>query len=290
MSSWHFLFAALLVASCTPDTFATDDAAVTNDGATSDGGRCNSTHNFGLPQDVIFRDTSPTSPIIPIHGVARFSQDELTMFFDDPVAGKIYTSTRANRNADFVGENEILTDIGKAHIQPAPDVGSQRLFFEQDNSGLKAIFSDTIGGGASELPFLSGSTNYSMPYVPKPGAMYFVTTDGTNTIRRTDISSTSSPVNQSTPAFGKTLSIQANAVVVDGTESLLYYSVGIDSGSAAMFESRFSSGTWSTPIAAPVVASPAPDRPTWLSPDGCRLYYRVWKDITTTTLVYADRT
>ncbi len=285
---YGFSCALCLGVACSTDTFDTPDGAadVSNDVVVSDAASdapaivCKVTDPFVSVTQVFYRDTA-TGADKPITGIARFGVDELAMYFDDSSNGVLYRSTRTaitGTGASFVGRVAIATDVAQPKHGPTTTL-TGLLFFDSTStitlsdggSVFSSIFVEGLGdaGPPTAQNVFVGASNYTLPYAANETAAFYIAAGGPPTIRRqaynpsgTAKGSPSSPI----PDTG------AAAVVVNRTETIAYFSLGV----GLSVQMSFGGTSWSTPqtlTVPPGTTAITPVTPTWTSSGDCHLYF-----------------
>lgn len=162
------------------------------------------------------------------------------------------------------------------------------LYFSAIVSGTSAIHrsgSDATDFAAAEVWLASPQVNLTMPYVANDGVLYVI--QGTGPMRV----AIDGAGRAGTPVAVAGVPATAKAVAVNDDESILYYGEGDTFDTAATHEMRKSGSTWVAKDAQALVIDGLQkvEAPTWLSPDGCRLYVLGWASVVDRALYLAVR-
>ena len=263
-----------------PHDASTLDAVVGSEGSTLDADpadRCRPGAPFGAGQAVTELNTST------IEFSARLTPDELTIYFSRWADANyaIFTATRTARSLAFstpVAFAPANIDIRSSHPSPSDD-GRAVYFYSQFDEGSVLDQSYVVSRSSTSAPFgaasLLGALGTS-PYVRGDrSAMYSLIG---NEIRRTQL-----PAAGSAPVLPSTVSILWTDPVPSRDELTLFLA-GTELGGGPPTAPRIfvasrpsTADLFSSPaplgVLAPTDANPANETPSWLSPDGCALYF-----------------
>lgn len=248
---------------------------------------CDLTREFGTPSVVASLSTPEDE------GAARFSDDELTVWFDGTrgadASFDLYTAKRDAIDAAFADASALAVVNAESSHEYSPAVSSdgQFLFFERAARATPTnsdLFVARLDAGEPDAPApiveLTTSGYEANPYVrgtgdeiwyaavgPDNSIDVFVaerTTTGVYGKARVAALSATPPANDDSPV----VSSDGLVVFFASTRAL----PGL-AGANIWMASRSSPGvTFDAPVPVANVNSSFDDRPTWISADGCRLY------------------
>ena len=230
---------------------------------------------------------------------ARFTEDELTVYFarsiDAPGTGNlaVYVATRRDVNTSFGPATTIpVVDVAfTSHFAPSITHDGLALYFNErpDTSGatmdIWVAHRTSANGPFSEVEpvaHVNSARNNANPIVtPDESALYFYSDRSGQKLIYVAARTT-------TGEFGPPASIPAIDSDEDGNVA-----VNADQTTIAFSSTRTprrydddiwishradTSSDWSPPVNVAEVNSYATDNPTWLSPDGCRMYIQSDRD------------
>ena len=265
---------------------ATDAAADAASDADAAGPTCDLDAPFGHATLVDYRSSADAGSI-PLSGVLRLDAKAERFGIFDAVQGPSTKIFFAGRVGDgLVGADERVASASVVRASPALSSDGKVLYFSAVVAGKSAIYrsgSDVTDFAAAALWLGSAQANMVMPYVANDAALYFV--DGTGPMR-VAIDGTGKA---GAPAAVGGVPATATAVAVNEAESVLYYGEGNSFDTAATHEMRWSGSTWVAKDVQPLVIDGLQkvETPTWLSPDGCRLYVLGWESVVDRALYLA---
>ena len=246
---------------------------------------CDVRNEFGEPEIV------PSLSTTEDEGSARFSDDELTVYIDaqrgtSSTPWSILTATRASRDLPFPTPIEVV-GVQSTDFQYSPTVRADGLgiLFERNTSsdGATRLYGATRAKKTDSfgMPFLLANVN-SGDYTAQP----FSRGDATE-IWYVNAQQSHPAINLATRGpGGYTTEVVANvndatfrqgAPVISADGLALYFASDKPiSGSTDLniwVTTRPSkSAPFVTPVPVTVLNTPQIDKPSWISPDGCRLY------------------
>jgi Tol biopolymer transport system component len=275
------LAVVLCVAACGGGDPAATDATVVDAPPTA---RCSPTGAFGPPKEL----TTLNGPTEDLGG--RLSNDELTILFSRTNADQtwdIWTASRGTIDADF-GTPEVVGSINTIYSElwPSATTDGKALYFMSDRvtPGTYGIFvstrasttapwgppaasADLMTGDAT--PYLANATSfYFAAGAGRMGAgmndIYRATLDGAGKLTMIDavIGGVDSPASEDIP-------------VVTADELHIYFarSNGTDFDVFEASRSSLADG-FGAAAGVPGISTTGYDElPSWISPDGCHLYY-----------------
>ncbi len=283
-------------AACSPDykgtpPFVTDDGdAGVADGGGADGvspgdtgaaGRCDRGKPFGPGAPL--SDLSP--PDDPSSEPSVFlTADELTAYLASERPGgsgktDLYVATRAQRDLPFGKPLPLpgsVNGAGDERHATLPD-DELSLYFERSGAWFRATRTTPTGTFGAPTALLSGQLVFS-PYVAASGKSAYFTHlrgDGGSTFVLFQYDFAQARLSE-LPGLSA-LSFGANPVVI-ANERELYFR-----GSGGILRTAFDEATraWSQPAAAAVGQAGLTNAPTFVTRDGCLLYYSVEKPLGT---------
>jgi len=250
--------------------------------------------------------TSP-SPVTELNtanrdAFLRLSPDQLTAYFSSDVVGAAailggWKSTRTSATATFTAPVRLVitNDTAVEMWSPTLTADGLTLYFTRTVANAqKDIFKATRAAttdnfsGLTPVTALNGASSEEDVYVvPDGSALYFSSDRGngsTFSIFRAAASGTtfSPPVE----VLADT-SLFVNRVVISPDELTMFYQ-----GANEIHETRRASKTdaWTLQPALAVLGSSNADHPTWISPDGCHLYFESDRGGVPLNLYSASRT
>jgi hypothetical protein len=308
LSAWILLFAACgdddnggvrpdASAATDAPAAATNDAGLTDgatdlDGGTGDAGpRCDPKRPFGVPTPLTSVNTAAEE-----HDV-HLSPDELTIYItvrEDEDGGQydLFTASRPSETASF-GNRERL---GGINDPPTADLSPS-----VSDNGLWVVYASSRDGGLGGTDLwratrpnpgvdfdqvrLVASVNSAAtetdPWV-LPNALYFATNRGSisSSIFRTSFTQNQAMVVVGTPGAVPGLANGGTAddfaPVVAGDERTIFFGTSRNAAAKAdIFTATRDSATaaFDPPTRVEGLSSPSSEFPTWLSADGCRIYF-----------------
>lgn len=267
----------------TPSPEAGADVAA-DVGASDASVSCDLDAPFGAATLVDFRPSLDAGSI-PLSGVLRVdAKDERFGAFDavQGPATKIFVALRSG--GSFVSADERVASTTVVHSSPALFGDGKDLLFVAPSAGKNAIF--RAPADAKDLteaaPWLTDAADLAMPYVASDDAVYAVR--GGAAIR---VPVTAKKAGTPTAVDGVPANV--NGVVVDASETVLYYGRGSSFADAELHEMRKSGSTWTEKGAVTIGGLQKPETPSWLSADGCRLYVRGWPSPIDRVLYVAEK-
>ncbi|HUS31503.1 MAG TPA: hypothetical protein VMZ53_23520 [Kofleriaceae bacterium] len=215
----------------------------------------------------------------------RLSPDELTAYFSSDVVGAatvlgLWKSTRASTSATFAAPARLLLTGDNAVEVWSPTVTANglTLYFTRTNgNSQKDIYKATRGaitdanfsGVALVAELNTASSEEDVYVVPDGSAIYFSSDRGNgNTLSIFRAQLNGSTFSPPTEVLADT-NLFVSRVVISPDELTMFYQDANE-----IHETRRASKTapWTLEPALTVLGSPNADHPTWISPDGCRLY------------------
>lgn len=239
---------------------------------------------------------------------ARFTAGETTAFFAnygvdggvlygapggdgfllDNFWGDIYSITRASTAAPF-GTAKLVSSLSSPTLEGAPTVtadGKTAYFARYEGSTTKATIWTAVGGSGTEFdgpaPVAGGLNDggsEESPYVlPDGSALYFKRTQKTlGGLYRSPVANGKVGDPQPVPGIASNAGDYLGTVVVSGDELTIYWSVGIQGVTAGTDIFVATRADKSLPFsgkhALTEVNTALEESPTYVSADGCRLYY-----------------
>jgi len=225
-------------------------------------------------------------------GSARFTEDELTIFFDSDRPGTtglfdLWTATRPSIGAAFgtatqiAGVNSALEEFG-----PNETTNGLTLFFEQqDKNAVSRLYKSTRAAGGmpfgnvTALASINSNDYTANPFVRGDGSEIWYVSD-TGLLTTIDLyHATIGPMGTFVGAKVNNVNTSAEefAPVVSADGLTLYF--GTDATVAGLggvnvwVATRASKGVdFGAPVLVPNVNTTSDEQPTWISPDDCRLY------------------
>ncbi len=270
-----------------PKDAAVDTAPPADAGSDAAGPACDLDAPFGKAVLVDYRSAADAGAI-PLSGILRIdATNERFAVFDADQGGttKIFVADRVG--SGFVGADERAASSTVAHAYPALSTDGKTIYFSALVAGKNAIHriaSDAKDFTAAEVWLSDPQVHMVMPFVANDGALYFGTGPGP---MRVAIDGAGKP---GVPAPLPGVPVSTNGVVVNASETILYYGEGNTFDTASLHEMRKSGGTWvakDPPIA--IDGLQKVQTPTWLSPDGCRLYVQGWPNVIDRALYVAAK-
>ncbi len=235
---------------------------------------------------------------------ARLSPDELKVFF---VAGSgtgtaIFTASRTSRDVPFTKPATKLNGVnGDGAADKAPTITGNllKLYFVATGGGYERIFlasrqtTGTAFATLGEVPALNKPypALTGMPYVLPPGDVIYVASTRASTSAVPDkldiYRAQQTGTNWEAPLLVTNINdmtLMDTAPVVDATESVMYFARGKAGGDIDIYVTYRISGEFGTPLKVPaptdVLNTTQAEFTSFISPDGCRLYfYRTWNAV-----------
>jgi hypothetical protein len=231
---------------------------------------CDSTLPFGTPAAVPGLDSAE------LEGGARFTSDELTVIFDrgDETHADLFIAHRATRT-DPVGPGEPLALDGSPESEVRPWISDDQLTILFDR-----VSNPTLGPSDGDwTPRIATREFAGSPFLPEAEQSFGVAGDGsaypmvdatgTGTIYSRGGGILQQPIVNWDPTGTEMLVADRYRPVLTRDELTLY------SGQGVYISQRASRDV---PFGEPVRLFDG-DSPTWISPDGCRLYFEHMGDI-----------
>jgi hypothetical protein len=237
-------------------------------------GACDRSAPFGAPAPVSELDTPG------IDEQAALSADGLAIYFMSNRAGgsQVFTASRPTVDAPF-GTPVRLTSLDSASYDTwnvAITGDGLAAYFVTDQGGADHMYqatrASTFAGFAGKSAMPSPVASGEQPYVvPDGSALYF--TSGA-AIARASLGQPIATQLQSTLAVPPH---QVGIPVVTADERTIYFSV-YDSGVFASYDIWMATrvhaaDAWSAPVPVSELDTPAFEAPSWISGDGCELYF-----------------
>lgn len=242
----------------------------------------------GPPQcdlDAPFADVRPLVEINTSaneHG-AHLTADELTMFFARNQ--QLFRSTRASRKDVFAPPERLVFDADDGGVllagdfDPVLEPDGVTLYFSSTRAGYvdsdiwRARANEGTFGGLEPVPGLATRSEESHPYPTRTGMWLAVRAEGARKIwyapRTTDGFRPPAPVQE--------LSDLAEASpVLTPDELRIYFGRIRELGEVRIFTARRTNVAvpFETPVPVTELDGPGVRSPSWVSPDGCRLYFQ----------------
>lgn len=239
---------------------------------------CNLSAPFGNIGPVTSLDTSF------IDGQAALSPDELTVYFLSNrlnAGSNVFTASRSTKTAPFGSVAPLASlNVTGADTWNATLTGDAlTAYVVTDQGGVDHMY---VAKRASSLVAFGPFNQMPSPIVT--GEQPFVRPDG-QVLYYTD--QTTAPLSIARAALGPSPSVSTVAVAVTGhdvgipvvnaSDTILYFAVfhagQIDSYDIWMATRPTASAAWSAPSPVTELNTPSFDVPSWISADGCRIYY-----------------
>jgi hypothetical protein len=238
----------------------------------------------------------------------RLTEDELTIVFDSyrDRDRHIYVATRASR-ADAFGTASPMDGVNAAgHWDGFPAMTRDRLtiYFETTRNGPYQVVRATrpntlVGFSAIEVVANVNLEQEGQPAITSDGGtLYFVRVAnnraGVFVAQRRQDGGFDTPL----PVTGIGAPYSENQSPVPAADDLTLYFTSYRQGDGAkgdwdiwMARRAARGDTWSTPVNVQELNTAGEERPSWVSPDGCRLYFsRNSPTDPIRKIYYADRT
>jgi hypothetical protein len=311
------LAAALLAAGCAsvlgiPDDVVRGSGAQGDDGGdNNEGGTHDGPGGDDGPGSDGGHDANGDAPIVPTcdpkkdftapvvlagistganEGSARFTDDELTIWFDtdrgDGGPFDLYTATRATTGSAF-GPATPIPGVNTALQDFAPSVTSDELtivYEQQDKTGVSRLYSATRAapngtfGNITALTTINSNDYTANPFLRGNGSELWYVNE-TAPLLGIDIWRATLQAGKYVGAKVPVVSTNAEelAPVISADGLTLYYgsdaTVAGFAGINVWVAKRASTAVdFATPSPLTSVSSASDEQPTWVSPDGCRLY------------------
>ena len=232
---------------------------------------------------------SAPAPVASLNSAApdidlRLAPDELTAYFSRvgsaaPTMG--YVATRASATAPFGAPSSMTLGTSAELYSPSVTADGLTIYFTSSRTGTlgmsdvwkatRATTTASFGSVANVTELNSTATESDVYVVPDGSAIYFSSdrnTAGIHSIFRA--ANAGATFAAPTVVLTDTANLIVNRVVVSPDELTMFYQRGNE-----IYETRRAAKTDSftlatTPLA--TINSVNADHPTWISPDGCRLY------------------
>jgi Tol biopolymer transport system component len=275
------LAVVLCVAACGGSDPVTTDATAVDAPPTA---RCSPTGAFGAPEQLAALD-GPTEDL-----AGRLSTDELTILFSRTNADHtwdIWSASRATADVDF-GAPEVVGSINTIYSELWPTVTAdgKSLYFMSDRvtPGTYGIFmstrastGDAWGPPAASMDLMNGDAT---PYLANASGFYFAAGVGRPGAGMSDIFRATRDTTGKLTSIGAVLGgvdtpASEDIPVVTADELHLYFA-RYNGTDYDVFEASRSSLTdgFGAAVAVPGISTTGYDElPSWVSPDGCHLYY-----------------
>jgi len=230
-----------------------------------------------------FQDPVPVPGLVSGAARARFSQDEKTVYFALRLTDHWYLAqdTRSDRTAAFGVTNiSLLLFDSTSNLSPTLSGDGRTLYFESSwASAWHISVARRRSASASFASFAAIAETYSPsgaggPYLlPDESSLYFHRADQNGDLFRIDRATTGfdAPV-----ALDSVNSAALEAFPVVSPDGLVLYFVSVrgDTGYDIWMASRSSRDVdFGSVQELRSLNTPQYDIPTWISPDGCRLYF-----------------
>jgi hypothetical protein len=283
------LVAGLVVSGCgSVKSDSAGDASPSVDAAVDDGAMADAAIDGPPPPPCDL--TKPFGTPMPVPGIhdplgndvhASLTADELTIYFasdrEDHVNYHIYTATRAARNADFSGIGfapGTFSMAGESH--PSISSDGNTIFFdsfrEPPTTGSVHVFRSTRANASVEFPTPMSLADNSLiaPAILGDGSALYVANLENGGLSRFD---------RMGAGFGSPQNVSLNhrfsvKSPVTRDDLLLFMSEGASVGNKILFTTRTAvTQAWPAPMPlAEIQPTAVLAEPSWISPDGCRLY------------------
>jgi hypothetical protein len=255
------------------------------------GAACDPTKPFGAPTPLAAINTAGDELN------ARLTHDELTIYFvrydssDGGTGADLYTATRPTTATTFSAALPLSTlNTGFQEWDPSPTGDNLTLYFTSDRTGSVghddiwvATRTTTVGafGNPTNVSTLNSTEYEDQGYVLADGLTIYLASNRTGAeeiYRATRTSSTTFSIDVSQALSAVDVSGFDYKPVVSQDELTLYFARGASDGgqnSDDIWVSQRASTADPFGAPTPVTELDTPDEedPTWLSDDGCRLYF-----------------
>jgi hypothetical protein len=219
---------------------------------------------------------------------ARLSPDELTVYFTSTRSGayEIWTATRASRTDDFLPPTRLSElSSGTLDFNPSVTADGSTMYFESARTGAFGIHTakrSTPDGGWTDqtvfAPLIHTTYGDGQPYVlPQDDIIYFQS-NRTGPLRIYRVSRSLSG-EWDTPATVRASTDFEFSPVVSGDDLTLYFASDRGGMQAAgdydiwISTRRYPGVPFTEAKLVEGVNTALGETPSWISPDGCRLYF-----------------
>lgn len=249
--------------------------------------RCNPMASFGAPVALASVNTNAN------YEHATLSGDELTMYFGSSRPGglgnyDIYEATRASTSAPF-GNLIPVTGVNTTRDDADPSVSTDGLsMFAASGASGSSLYHITLAtrtsttlafSGLQVVATVNGTTNDEAPYISPTGNVLYFASDRGGNFGLYRSSNTGSGFSTPTPVSGVNLDSanNGNGPVVTPDELTLFFGSDRPGGAGLndIYEARRSmvADGFGAPIALTSLNTASAEVPSWISVDGCQLYF-----------------
>ena len=247
--------------------------------------RCNPTDEFAAPK--LVRGLDDGGGVV---SYVRFSPDELTAYFsilDARGNGDIYTSRRPSVTATF-GPFVALSALESAvdDLSPTVTADGSTLYMDSNRSGAYQVLTaswlpaDGAFSAPVPIPILDVSSEGGAYVLPDGSALYFQSARDTGTESSLfRAARTENGFETPMPLSVNTSNAERNAVI-SPDEKVLYFatnwrnpSLGDGVTDIWMATRASAADNFGEPVFLDALNTPSQELPSWVSPDGCRLYF-----------------
>jgi hypothetical protein len=232
----------------------------------------------------------------------RLSADELTAYLSSDVVGASavlggWKSTRTSATGTFAAPTRLVItgDTAVEVWSPSVTADGLTLYFTRTNANAqkdifkatRAATTDNFGGLTPVTELNTASSEEDVYVVPDGSAIYFSSDRANgNTFSIFRAAANGATFSPPVEVLADT-SLFVNRVVISVDELTMFYQ-----GANEIHETRRASKTAAFTLqpALTVLGSPNADHPTWISPDGCRLYLESDRGTAPMDLYVATRT